>query len=276
MNTYYVAGLPYSDELYHHGIKGQKWGVRRFQNLDRTWTAAGKIRYGASKTASTITSGVKKVGKHIVTKFKRKHPWLMSDEEVKKDLERINLEKNYKAAMSELKSKNTSRLRNSIANILEKGGTKLAETVATDLGKKMVEEGFKSKAEKKAEKLRDEAMKYNRAQELMKSRNSYQDLVKSRREEDKAERERKAAELKAERDRAQIENNKAKAKKAEANYVKPSSYDRESARATANYLLQNAKNKRAREIETAQSLRREIEDRVKKTRISTGAWLFSD
>lgn len=36
----------YSDELYHHGIKGQKWGVRRFQNLDRTWTEAGKIRYG--------------------------------------------------------------------------------------------------------------------------------------------------------------------------------------------------------------------------------------
>lgn len=28
MGTYYVAGITYSDELYHHGIKGQKWGVR--------------------------------------------------------------------------------------------------------------------------------------------------------------------------------------------------------------------------------------------------------
>ena len=28
----------------HHGIKGQKWGVRRFQNRDGTRTAAGKKR----------------------------------------------------------------------------------------------------------------------------------------------------------------------------------------------------------------------------------------
>ena len=34
------------DELYHYGIPLQKWGVRRFQNKDRTWTAEGKIRYG--------------------------------------------------------------------------------------------------------------------------------------------------------------------------------------------------------------------------------------
>lgn len=32
-------------ELYHHGIKGQKWGVRRYQNLDRTLTEEGKLRY---------------------------------------------------------------------------------------------------------------------------------------------------------------------------------------------------------------------------------------
>ena len=36
---------PYPNELYHHGIKGQKWGVRRFQNPDGTLTAAGKKRY---------------------------------------------------------------------------------------------------------------------------------------------------------------------------------------------------------------------------------------
>ena len=35
-----------NDELYHHGIKGQKWGVRRYQNSDGSLTAAGKVRYG--------------------------------------------------------------------------------------------------------------------------------------------------------------------------------------------------------------------------------------
>lgn len=35
----------FTDELYHHGIKGQKWGVRRFQNEDGSLTAAGKARY---------------------------------------------------------------------------------------------------------------------------------------------------------------------------------------------------------------------------------------
>ena len=32
----------YSDELYHHGIKGQKWGVRRYQKEDGSLTNAGK------------------------------------------------------------------------------------------------------------------------------------------------------------------------------------------------------------------------------------------
>lgn len=34
-----------SNELYHFGIKGQKWGVRRFQNEDGTLTEEGKKRY---------------------------------------------------------------------------------------------------------------------------------------------------------------------------------------------------------------------------------------
>ena len=37
------------DELYHHGIKGQKWGVRRFQNEDGSLTAAGRKHWGVGK-----------------------------------------------------------------------------------------------------------------------------------------------------------------------------------------------------------------------------------
>lgn len=34
-----------SNVLFHHGIKGQKWGIRRYQNLDGTLTPEGKKRY---------------------------------------------------------------------------------------------------------------------------------------------------------------------------------------------------------------------------------------
>ena len=39
--------VEYSGYLIHHGIKGQRWGVRRFQNEDGTYTAAGKNRRNA-------------------------------------------------------------------------------------------------------------------------------------------------------------------------------------------------------------------------------------
>lgn len=50
-------------ELYHHGIKGQKWGVRRFQNKDGSLTPAGKKRYdepnvgrkSVQKTSESVT-----------------------------------------------------------------------------------------------------------------------------------------------------------------------------------------------------------------------------
>lgn len=46
------------DVLKHHGILGQKWGVRRYQNEDGSLTNAGKKRYGVGDTKSLSRYGI--------------------------------------------------------------------------------------------------------------------------------------------------------------------------------------------------------------------------
>lgn len=45
MEVWHYNYMSSYDELYHHGIKGMRWGVRRFQNEDGTLTAQGRQRY---------------------------------------------------------------------------------------------------------------------------------------------------------------------------------------------------------------------------------------
>ena len=52
--------IVYNGELYHHGILGQKWGVRRFQNKDGSLTSAGKKRAG--EAASEAGRKISKFG----------------------------------------------------------------------------------------------------------------------------------------------------------------------------------------------------------------------
>lgn len=44
-------------ELCHHGILGQKWGVRRYQNADGSLTDEGKKRYGKTNLTENYREG---------------------------------------------------------------------------------------------------------------------------------------------------------------------------------------------------------------------------
>ena len=42
----------YNDQIWHWGVKGMKWGVRRYQNADGSLTDAGKRRYSSDIAAN--------------------------------------------------------------------------------------------------------------------------------------------------------------------------------------------------------------------------------
>lgn len=67
MNKVYIAGgCEYNNSISHHGIKGQKWGERHYQNPDGTLTEEGRKRY-ASQSPSKIQRSLNKIDKRAAS-----------------------------------------------------------------------------------------------------------------------------------------------------------------------------------------------------------------
>lgn len=89
------------DFLAHHGVIGQKWGHRRYQNPDGSLTPEGRRHWGLSDTSK------------------------MSDQDLQKAIERSNLERRYANAMA------TSKTRNTAKNLAKTAFGVLAKTLGT-------------------------------------------------------------------------------------------------------------------------------------------------
>lgn len=106
----------WKNELYHHGILGQKWGIRRFQNPDGTRTALGKQREKEQYREATNP-------KRTTSAQRRK----MTNAELEARIKRLKLEKQVK----DLEKETISTGRSMTEDILKSSGKKVATQILT-------------------------------------------------------------------------------------------------------------------------------------------------
>ena len=168
----------YPDYMYHHGVKGMKWGVRRYQNSNGSLTSAGKKRYDrdvrennakvkdkrikidgpdaqrwvkeditrAKKTvdaASDLNRQLSNLNRSVPTKTKRNSEKIdlskMSDQELRDKINRANLERQYNDLYNPA---TVSEGRKRVSEILEYGGTALG-VASSALGIALAIKGLK-------------------------------------------------------------------------------------------------------------------------------------
>lgn len=145
------------NNLQHHGIKGQRWGVRRYQNEDGSLTEAGKKNLKKAMRESKET-GKKvavdnKTGKFFTygqsvkdeRKEASKNRRNLSDADLKKRIERMKLEKE----MKDLTDADLSPGKKFINEVLSTSGKRVATTVATGATLYAIKAGLEGKIDLK-------------------------------------------------------------------------------------------------------------------------------
>lgn len=123
------------DELMHYGVKGMKWGVRRFQNADGSLTPEGRKHYSGEDFKSaqkkvekgkTMVEGVKKTRVKAAEKQHEKKIKddlsKMSDAELRAIVNRLNMEERYAQVM---KSRGVEAGKSKVDKILDYASTAL-------------------------------------------------------------------------------------------------------------------------------------------------------
>lgn len=142
------SGERLNSELTHHGIKDQKWGLRRFQNPDGSLTPAGRERYGVGKARDAADSDAgstsSKGSANKASDKSRQHVSEMSDDKLRSRINRLNMEEQYSNLLDRQKTRETSFAK----ELLVKAGKDFAEQSARKIVSKIVNKIFAEKIEK--------------------------------------------------------------------------------------------------------------------------------
>ena len=117
-----------NNELCHFGIKGQKWGVRRYQNEDGTRTLLGKKRRSKRDRLRDISDA--DLRKSTDPKVIYANRDRLSDQELQARINRINMENNL-SRMSKGRSR-SSEFKN---KVLDKTIESASQEIAKEIGK---------------------------------------------------------------------------------------------------------------------------------------------